>query len=156
MTRLSAVTDEIVQETFLQLWISRDKLAAVHAPKAWIFRIAANICYTYLKRLLLEKQIVGQLHTQTNTYHNDLLEMVHVKGMLSALEEGVQHLSPQRRKIYQLSREHGLTPSEIAETLSLSIQTVRNTLSSSLEQLRNFLVQKGYPLALVIMAFGVF
>jgi RNA polymerase sigma-70 factor (ECF subfamily) len=40
ITQTAAVTEDIIQETFLRLWISRDKLKEIEHPPAWLLRIA--------------------------------------------------------------------------------------------------------------------
>jgi RNA polymerase sigma-70 factor (ECF subfamily) len=49
----------------------------------------------------------------------------------------------QRRRIYQLSREEGLKPSEIAARLDLSVSTVKNTLLSALKTIRDNIEESG-------------
>jgi len=55
------------------------------------------------------------------------------------LHEAIKQLSPQRRFIFTLSRESGLTHEEIAEKLNLSRNTVRNTIAETLRSIRAFL-----------------
>jgi len=148
-----AITEEIVQETFLRLWLNRAKMPEVLAPSAWIYKIASNICFTSLKRIMLEKHIVAKLPAEAPSMQSDLFNNIQTKELLKFVHEAVSQLSPQRRKIYQLSRNEGLSVSEIAENLSLSVQTVRNTLSSALEQLRLSVVQSGYVMGIALIFF---
>ena len=59
LTHSSEITNDLVQETFLQVWLHRDKLPAVEQPKAWIFRIAANITYNFLKRKVCKESLLS-------------------------------------------------------------------------------------------------
>ena len=42
--------EEVVQDVFLKLWSSRQKLAEVESPQSYIFRMAANRTLDYMKR----------------------------------------------------------------------------------------------------------
>lgn len=151
ITGSERMVNEIIQETFLQIWIGRDKLARVEAPKAWTFRIAANITYNHLKRLVVERKAISIIQEETADVTDDVTNTVIANSLLAALHKAIDNLSPQRRKIYRLSREEGMTIPEIAAATGLSVNTVRNTLSSSLESIRAFLAAEGYAVPLVIL-----
>jgi RNA polymerase sigma-70 factor (ECF subfamily) len=51
----------------------------------------------------------------------------------------VEQLSPQRKKIFLLSRQEGLTRAEIAQHLNLSVNTVNNHLNESLRLVKEYL-----------------
>ncbi|TMD35536.1 MAG: sigma-70 family RNA polymerase sigma factor [Chloroflexi bacterium] len=42
--------DDAVQETFLRAWRSRDSFEGAHLFRAWLFRIATNVCLDMLRR----------------------------------------------------------------------------------------------------------
>jgi RNA polymerase sigma-70 factor (ECF subfamily) len=49
MVRSEEVTEEIVQDVFISLWKNREKLAEINNYAAYIFTIATNKTYNYLK-----------------------------------------------------------------------------------------------------------
>lgn len=149
ITRSDMVVDEIIQETFLRVWVNRDKLPFIEKPKHWVFRIAANLCNSWLRRTIAEKRLHLELSAVSHDRSNSLKETLELNEVLLAIREAVSRLSPQRRKVYQLNREQGLTVAQIAEQLHLSSNTVRNTLSSSLGAVREHLQSKGYSLAVL-------
>jgi RNA polymerase sigma-70 factor (ECF subfamily) len=57
----------------------------------------------------------------------------------AAVQEAVEALSPQRKMVFQLSREEGLTYEQIARRLQISTNTVRNHLTASLQFIRGHL-----------------
>jgi RNA polymerase sigma-70 factor (ECF subfamily) len=144
LTRSRTTVDELIQETFLQIWLQRDKLPEVEFPRAWIFRIASNITFNYLKRLLTEEKARTAVNNSPVADRNEVEEAFYLQQLLNAIGEAVSQLSPQRKKVYQLSREAGMTIPEIADHLGLSVSTVKNTLVSSLQFIRESLLQKGY------------
>jgi RNA polymerase sigma-70 factor (ECF subfamily) len=42
--------DDMVQETFLRAWRGRETVEEVASPRAWLYRIATNVCLDALKR----------------------------------------------------------------------------------------------------------
>jgi RNA polymerase sigma-70 factor (ECF subfamily) len=61
-----------------------------------------------------------------------------------ALLHAVDELSPQRQKVYWLSREEQLTIPEIADKLRLSSSTVKHTLMAALNGIREYLEKAGF------------
>lgn len=149
IVRTSAVADEVIQETFLRLWVSRDKLTEILEPRAWIFRIASNLCYTYLKRHLTERSIIESMSVGENASY---YEEGNATELVKLVKEAVEQLPPQRQKIYRLSREGGMNIQQIADALNISVPTVKNTISQSLKSIRDHLEEKGYSIPLVIIA----
>lgn len=153
ITQSDMMVDEVIQESFLRFWLNRDKLPGIKDPKAWLFKITGNICYSLFQRSLTERKVLDRVGLQTTLVHSDTTDLLQLNFLKTALQQGVQLLSPQRKKIYCLNREQGLSPDEIASQLNLSVQTVRNTLSASLEFLRDHLSRQGYTISVITVLF---
>ncbi len=139
LVRLSGSKDgaeEIIQEIFLKVWLYRDRLAEVDNPKNWLFRVAANTGRNWLKKKMLVEQKMLLHQRQWDVPDNSPSEQVDLKLIAGVVQRTILGFPPQRRRIYQMSREEGLKPSEIAARLDLSVSTVKNTLLSALKAIR--------------------
>lgn len=135
-------TQEIVQETFIRIWLSRDKLPGLLEPQAWIVRVASNECFTWFhKQAALRK--VAAISEEEGAAANYTEDRLQVQETLQLIREAVAQLPPQRKKIYQLSREEGLKTQEIADRLHCSPSYVKNTLSAALSFIRGRLTAAG-------------
>ena len=65
------------------------------------------------------------------------------------LREAVSLLSPQRKKVYQLSREQDMTHDEIAAQLNLSKHTINNHIVEAQRFIRTYL-SKNFDIAFVV------
>lgn len=145
---------DLIQEIFMRIWLSRDKLTEIDQPKSWIFQIAYYQSFNWLRQQRIRNQAQGvptnsidfgcKNSTDERTLFLDTRRFVH---------EAVERLSPQAKKVYLLSREEGLKPREIAERMELSTQTVKNTLSRSLKSIRTYLCNHGIMVS--ILAFFI-
>lgn len=142
---------EVIQEAFIRVWMNRDQLTGLDQPVHWIFRVASNECFTYLRKSALREkhrvQFAGA-HTDEGSFYTGLDE-VSLKETQGLIHKAVGQLAPQKRLIYQMSRNEGLKTAEIAEKLQLSHSHVRNSLSSSLRFIREYLIAAGKIMALM-------
>lgn len=134
---------EIIQETFVRLWINRDKLQQVSNPSAYIFRIAANQYHLLLRKQLSQEKAFKGYQTITSEVSDTTASTVRLKELQRLVNEAVARLPEKRRKIFLMSRVDGMTINEIATTLNISPKTVKNTINTALGYVRSYLTAAG-------------
>ncbi len=150
MVKQQAAAEEVVQASFLRLWLSRDKLPAVEQPKAWLYKVVANECYTWLRKEAREMRLrtgagVGE------EGDDNLTAEISMRDTRRLITEAVSQLPAQRRRIFTMSRQEGMTIPEIAEALGLSPNSVKNTLVLALKDIRNYLGRHGLLISLLLL-----
>ena len=158
VTKVENVAEDILQETFLKLWISRDKLVAIENPRAWILRIAYFQAFTFLSKKAIHQKAVDKLEDKTRLQlqRNDIEETMAFSSLQAVVRKAISNLPGQTKKIYQLSREQDLKIPEIAKHLNLSEQTVKNTLSRALKFIREYVQRAGHVLFLIALFLKMF
>lgn len=146
LTRSAVDTEEVVQETFMRLWMGRDKLTEVRSLRAWIYTIAANECYKFLKKRSSREQGPIEKDEAVDGGNDAVAEEMDLKEVRRLIIEAVGRLPAQRRRIYQMSRDEEMKIPEIAERLGISPNTVKNTLVVSLGFIRHYLAERGHEL----------
>jgi len=148
--------EEIVQEVFLQLWTGREQLHDIDSPSSYLFRITANRCFDRIRRQELESKMqyfVQQvLHGSTTSYQDNAYDITAIEKLVQL---AVDQLPTQRKNIYLLQKDQGLSYQEIAEKLGISRNTVRNHMVLALQDIRSYLTKNGdmFFLVLAIMLF---
>lgn len=153
ITKTASITEDIIQETFLRLWISRDKLVDIDNPRSWILRIVFHQSFSWLRRQAVHHKamdIMAARQPATDT-DSSTEETLAYTAMVKLIGTAVQQLPPQAKRIYLLSREKGLKIPEIATALSLSPNTVKNSLVRSLQAIRKYLETSGHLLPALII-----
>jgi RNA polymerase sigma-70 factor (family 1) len=137
--------EETLQETFIRVWLHRDRLLDIENLQGWLVRVTSRECINTLrKNLRFEKQAELSLVDRELPGKEETHLEIEVSEIKQQIYNAIQHLPEQRRKIYLLSRQEGMKPAQIAEELSLSVSTVKNTLVVALKQIREYLSGKGY------------
>jgi RNA polymerase sigma-70 factor (ECF subfamily) len=148
VTKSGSVTEDIIQETFLRLWIHRDKLPEIRNPRAWLLRIAYLQAFTYLRDQTIHLKAVARLAaTETNADDTELL--MAFRDTSALVRKAVEELPKQQKTVYRLSREKGYKTGQIASEMGLSEQSVKNTLVRALRFIREYLEKAGHALPLL-------
>lgn len=150
MVKQQAAAEEVVQASFLRLWLSRDKLPDVEHPKAWLYKVVANECYTWLKKEAREMRLRADTGSGEEGDDN-LTAEISMRDTRRLITEAVSQLPPQRRRIFTMSRQEGMTIPEIAEELGLSPNSVKNTLVLALKDIRSYLGRHGQMITLMLL-----
>lgn len=152
IVRTEPVARDIIQEVFLYLWIDRENLVNIDHPQNWIFKIAYNRSYSWLskKSSVLEEKY-GDNQQYENVSDNQLEELLSLHETNRLIQEAIQQLPDQARRIFQLSRENGLKSAEIGEQLGISVQTVRNSLVRSAKTIKAYLADHDIILPMILI-----
>lgn len=132
--------EEIVQEVFIKVWNARQKIDVYASFESFLFTIAYNSTMSLLRKRLTEAKsrdylkAVQQIESGGSAI--DELQYQELKAQLQAL---LKQLTPRQKEIFSLSRDEGLSHSEIAEKLNLSESTVNNHLVATLKFLKKHL-----------------
>jgi len=142
---------EIIQETFIRVWLSRDKLSEIDNPGGWLYKVASNECYSYLRKSVLNNKFFNTITFEPDPV-NTTQENFALKELNRLVGEAIDKLPAQRKKIYRMSRDEGKSIPEIAAILNLSPNTVKNALVTALKYIREYLVKYGIIFFLLLMA----
>lgn len=119
--------EELVQDVFLKLWDKRMMLDGSGNLRAYIYKIAVNSIYDFIRRKNIEQAFLEFSKAGGEESDQTWDEIVY-KDMLSHVSTLIERMPDQRRKIFVMSKERGLSNDEIAAALKLSKRTVENQL----------------------------
>ena len=140
---------EIVQDIFVKLWVNRVRLAEVENPHTYIFTMAFNRTMDQLRKASAEAKMLARLWQQISKVQNSTEDSFNAKESQNLINQAVVQLSPQKQKIFRLSRYEGLNHEEIAVHLCVSKSTVKNHLVETLRHIRTYLHQHSQTLILI-------
>jgi len=138
MTKSHSDAKEIVQDTFVRLWLNRENVLPEDSFQAYLFTIAKNAILNKMRTLINMPVFVDYMEymNERRLSENNITEAIEMDEFRKKLEQAKESLSETQLKVFELSRELGYSHSEVAQQLNLSEQTVRNQLSLALKTLR--------------------
>lgn len=130
-----AEAEELFQEAFLAVLRQRSEARALVSFRAWIYRVARNLC---LNRLRSQGRAARALDTVAHSppEEGDGPESSLVRAdAAAALERAVSQLPEHLAELYAL-RARGMSYEGVAEVLGIPVGTVKSRMSSMLRSLR--------------------
>jgi len=140
----NTLAEDLTHEVFMKIWDIRGQVELHTSFSSYLFRICHNKAINALEKIAADMKLRNKvlLHLQS-------LSSAHVQdaGKLKEydqlLENALETLPPQRRKVFQLCREEGKTYDETASQLGISRNTVKEHMVKAQKALRSFLDEKG-------------
>jgi len=152
----SSVCDDIIHDAFLNLWNARTRIKDSYPVHFYLFRIVRNLIYKELK-----KRINFNLLFQYNSEildvkgEDDVEDKVLDKEYTEIYHLALNTLPPQRKRIFKMSREEGLSYKEIASNLEISTQTVKEHMSLAMKAIKDY-IAKEHDILLKSLLFLIF
>lgn len=140
ITKSHELAEEIVQDVFLKIWTNRASLSETVNFQAYLFVISKNHALNCLKRIANEKALTTNLDDIISDTQCEEVAEDNERYML--VDEAIDHLPPQQRLVYLMSRHERLQYAEIADRLSLSRETVKKYLQISTESITSYIRKK--------------
>jgi RNA polymerase sigma-70 factor (ECF subfamily) len=152
-TRSETDVEDIIQETFVRVWLNRDRLPEIDNIGGWVYKIASRVYLDHIDRDIKRRDRKASFGE--SMYGSGMVvssERTHLNEVSNIIQSVLNNLSEQKRNIFRLNREMQLKPAQIAAHLSMPVGTVKNNLSAILREIREALASAGYgPLAILIL-----
>lgn len=138
--------EDLVQDTFVQVFRKAASYRGQGLFKSWLFRIAGNLARSRLRR----RQVLRWVRWDRTEYEIPATDA----GPLAALEEAeasqmlraaVAALPVRQREALVLHRFQGMKYREVAEVMATTVPGVESLLQRAMHSLREQLAGKGEP-----------
>jgi len=139
-----AICDDIIHDSFLNLWNARERIKTTHPIRHYLFRITRNLIYKEIKKqisasilLKMDSEIYEQIDGG-ECVERKILD----KEYANIYNLAINTLPPQRKRIFRMSREEGLTYKEIAGNLEISTQTVKEHMALAMKSIKDYIAKE--------------
>ena len=133
--------EDAVQSVFLNIWFQRETWDPPGTVKQYLFAAVRNEALNKIRHQHVvkdkEDEVVQTFKNLKKQKFSD--DEYNLKELEFQIEKGIEELHPRCRQIFLLNRRSGLTYTEIADYLDISINTVNTQMGRALESLRDYL-----------------
>lgn len=133
-------TRDMVQETFVKVWMSIDRYDGSCRFSTWIYKIACNTCYDRLRALqrapsTYSSEVVSLEHNMSS--EENIEEILVNKELKDLILRFTCQLSPKQKLVFTLRDIEGLEVSEVVAITGMSAEKVKHNLYQARKQIRN-------------------
>lgn len=128
--------EELMQDVFMRIWEKRKNIDVSRNFKSYIYKIAVNSIYDLIRKKNIEKAFLDFTRENFQPGVETLWHEVIWNDMLSRLNSLMDKLPKQRKTVFMMSREDGLSNQQIADKLNLSKRTVENQIFRAINYLK--------------------
>jgi RNA polymerase sigma-70 factor (ECF subfamily) len=133
--------EDILQDTFVKIFTHLGDVRKEETFPAWLYRIALNTCYSYLRsrksrdfRTVPLSEVEGKAEEAARNGHAVSIRV--------PLDEAIQELPEKLRMVFLLHDVQGFKHEEIAKTLGCTTGTSKSQLFKARLKIREFLKAK--------------
>ncbi len=141
---------EVVQDTFLKLYMSRQTWERKASFTAWLYRIAINASIDRYRRISkqrtesLDDVVEARIHQSvTSETAAGPLDRLRVFERRRILEQAVRRLPARQREVVSLRYFGEMRLEEVAEALACPLGTVKSNLHKAIKALKQMLLECG-------------
>ncbi|WP_461076155.1 RNA polymerase sigma-70 factor [Spirosoma flavus] len=137
-----AIGEDLVADVFEQFYSKQIFQTITSSYKAYLYKTVRHRAYNYLRQTLRRDTDLEMAQYQDVAETQQPDAITHYEELYQDVEQALQTLPLQRRRIYLLHRFEGKKYAEIADELGLSVRTVEVQIRQASHQLRNLLKDK--------------
>jgi RNA polymerase sigma-70 factor (ECF subfamily) len=130
---------EIVQETFMRIHAKIGAYRPDHSLQSWIYRLAHNLCVDHYRKFVKKRKLESgfsavpdrQLASADNSQ-----AALESEQTAAAIDRAVEKLSLKQKEVFFLKYRQGLKLQQVAETMAISLGTVKALHHRALKRIR--------------------
>ncbi|NHA02799.1 RNA polymerase sigma-70 factor [Mucilaginibacter sp. HC2] len=148
-------SEEIVHDIFLKIWDNLELLSSIKNIEAYLFRSVVNASLDFIKKSKRTVSLQKTFLENSETIEWEENNFDELENRLKLVEKAVEQLPPICKKVLLMSKYDKLKQQEIADTLNISIKTVKNHLTYGYKKIKEFInSSKTWILIFIIVLFG--
>jgi len=135
----AALADDVVQQTFLRVW-EKQPVILPGKEKAFLYKIASDEFIDQTRKKKRSGDFTKELELMTDGLTPE--EELAYTELALKYKQALANMKAHHRAVFMMNRKEGLTYSEIAMRLNLSVKAIEKRMKSALEQLKRELNQR--------------
>jgi len=135
-TRSESMSEELVQDVFLKLWIGRHLLPEVKNFEDYFFIIIRNAAFSALRKKAVRSNVIPLEEEDLSLADISTEQRISEKELQSLIHEAVDQLPPRQKQAYQLVKVQGLSRKAAAAEMDISPQSVKTHLEKAMKLVR--------------------
>jgi RNA polymerase sigma-70 factor (family 1) len=149
---VESTAEEIVQDVLFKLWQKHADFDTILSVKGFLYISTKNACFDRIKKEQRQQHRDHNWYLQYEKFEPAVEQQIIHAEVLLEIQDAIELLPEQCRKIMKMSYEHGMSGKKIADELQITVSTVNNQKARGIALMRKMLSSKGLALFFTICA----
>jgi RNA polymerase sigma-70 factor (ECF subfamily) len=141
MVKDEDIAEELLQDLFMKIWHKREELNEEKSFKAYVYTIAQNLVYDYLRKVASNKRLTEKLLMNAVDFYMHTDSALINKETTEIINRAIHQLSPQRKQAFTLCKMEGKSYEETSKLMGITVATVNSHMVKSLRSIKDYLMQ---------------
>jgi RNA polymerase sigma-70 factor (ECF subfamily) len=152
LTKSPSLAKDVLQETFLRIWQKRESISTEMSFKSYLYTIAKNLVMDSFRKQVQSVNFDTYMENEyEHPVEDGITQKINFDDFMVKLTVAKQKLSQRQKDVFELSKEKGLSISQISEQLDVSPKTVKNQLTLAMKIIREELTPFYQILFLILL-----
>lgn len=153
LTPRPEVVEECVQQLFVELWLTREKLSSICSIKPYLYKSFRRKLLRQIKRDLSHRQLSAQPFAVEISREGEIISAEQSRHRVKVLDRALQKLSDRQREAIFLKFYDQLSYSEISKVLECEPKVAYDLVFKAIRKMRLVMAEK--KLVLLSVAIGL-
>lgn len=154
LTRSVPLSEEIVQDVFLKIWLKRESLVEILNFQAYLHTVSTNMIYSALRQQQRDVLSISDRELEDRPPAvNDTEDVVQDREYAGLLERAIRRLPERQQQTYILIKQEGMKRDDAAAVMNISPETVKSNLEQAMKSIRAF-CKANLDLLMIIIFLG--
>lgn len=143
---------DVVQEVFAMMWNKHTEFQPTVNLSAYLYKSIRNRILNIIRHGKIRENYLADLGEFVDQEVVQTDELVRYNDLKRLIEKEVSNMPPKMREVFEMSRDEGLSHTEIGERLGISNLTVKKQVSKAVTILRK---KFKIPIISLVVFFGI-
>lgn len=145
------IAEDTVHDVFVKLWHNAPSLEVESSIQSYLYKLTQNHLLNIIKREAVKGRYVCEVMHVTDQFSENTEDTITYRETLAKTQQAIDSLPPQRKLIFEMGRNGGMSHREIARELDIADSTVNNQIVKALRSIKDHLVASG-AISLLLLA----
>ena len=147
------LAEDVVHDTFLKIWQTRDQLDPFKPFKPYLFVIAKRTLFSIFRRAKQEADILSEIKKYYLEEDQSTQQLLAYNESVTLLNEAVDTLTAQVKKTFIYCRIRGMSYKQAAAELGVTESTINKHMTKALQLVREYLMKRTGKIFLFFLFF---
>lgn len=142
-TKSKELSEELVQELFVKIWLNKEKLTEVNSFKSYLYRSAKNMVIDHKRKNEVQARFLQDIMQNQEIAVPASDEDLISEESLNLVQKAIDTLTQKRKEIFELRMNQKLSLDEIATQLNISKSVVKKQFYEAQRGIKQYIDQHG-------------